>query len=167
MEFSRSINRMLHDEHMAVISLLGRFGGYLRDHPGGRPPAPEDRSGDGILREIASAMENEVTAHFAFEEAALFPLLRDAGEGELPAALSEEHAAILPVGRRVAELARGAIATGFTDDGWAEFRRLGSVLASELAAHAEKEEIGFLPVLEDMLGPDEDSKLAADYAARR
>ncbi len=35
MEFSRSINRMLHDEHMAIIRLLGRFGGYLRDHPDG------------------------------------------------------------------------------------------------------------------------------------
>jgi hypothetical protein len=38
---------------------------------------------------------------------------------------------------------------------------------SELTAHAEKEEIGFMPMLEEMLEPDVDARITAGYAERR
>ena len=167
MEFSRSVNRMLHDEHMAVIALLGRFGSYLRNQGPDTPPDMNDGSTDAMLRNIASAIDGELATHYAFEEAELFPFLDDAGEGELPAALIEEHEFILPVGRRISALARSAGAEGFSAESWAEFHRLGNLLVHDLTAHAEKEEMGLLPVLEEMLDPELDAKLAGDYAAKR
>lgn len=167
MTFSRSVNRMLHDEHMAIIALLERLGAYLRGHGADTPPAQDDGITGALLRHLAGVIENEVTAHFAFEEEVLFPLLDDAGEDELPAVLKQEHAAILPVARRVAVLARSALAEGFGRDGWAEFRRLGIILVGELTDHAEKEEFGLLPVLEHILDPELDADLAGAYAARR
>lgn len=167
MEFSRQVNHMLHDEHMAVIALLERLDAYLRDHGPATPPAQDDGTTGALLRQLAGVIEGELTAHFAFEEEVLFPLLDDAGEGDMPAMLKQEHAAILPVARQVAELARAALAEGFDRDGWAEFHRLGSILVGELTDHAEKEEFGFLPVLEHVLDDEKDATLAADYAQRR
>jgi iron-sulfur cluster repair protein YtfE (RIC family) len=158
---------MLHDDHMGAIALLGRFGSFLRERQGQGTPAAGDRTVEAMLNELATAVETEVTVHFALEEEELFPLMEEAGEGDLPAALLEEHRTILPVGLRVAELARAAGRDGFTDAGWAEFCRLGQTLVSELTAHAEKEEIGFMPMLEEMLEPDVDARITAGYAERR
>ncbi len=166
MEFSRRVNHMLHDEHMAIIALLERLDAYLRGH-GTTPPAQDDGATEALLRMLAGVIETEITAHFAFEEEVLFPLLDDAGEGEMPAMLKQEHAAIAPVARQVAELARAALAAGFGQDGWAEFHRLAGILVGELTGHAEKEEFGLLPALEHVLDDELDAKLAADYAARR
>ncbi len=167
MAFSRRVNHMLHDEHMAVIALLDRLGAYLRDHGATTPPAKDDGATGTLLRHLAGVIEGELTAHFAFEEEVLFPLLDDAGEGELPMVLKQEHATILPAAHRVAELARSALAEGFERDGWAEFRRLGIALVGELTDHAEKEEFGLLPVLEHVLDGEKDASLADAYAARR
>ncbi len=75
------------------------------------------------------------------------------------------HAIILPLGRRVAALARDGGRNGFDAAGWREFRRLGLEFAGLLTAHAEKEEMGLLPVLEEILAPDDDQRLADAYAA--
>lgn len=167
MEFRRRINQMLHDDHMAVIALLGRFGNFLRDQQGRGAPSADDRGAQSLLSELAAAIETEVTSHFALEEEELFPLMEQAGEGDLPAALAEEHRVILPVGLRVAELARIGCRDGFTDGVWTELCRLGQTLVSELTAHAEKEEMGLMPTLEEMLEPEADARIAEAYAARR
>lgn len=167
MEYSRRVNHMLHDEHMAIIALLERLDGYLRSHGVATPPAQDDGPSQSLLGMLAGVIETELTAHFAFEEEVLFPLLDQAGEGGMPEMLKQEHAAIAPVARQVAERARAAMADGFTQDGWAEFHRLAGIVVGELTDHAEKEEFGLLQALEHVLDDEMDAKLADDYAARR
>ncbi len=131
------------------------------------PPvrAPCDSRLAGILIRLAGAVEGEIGGHFALEEDGLFPLLAAAGEGDLGRLLTEEHAVILPLGRRVAALAREGARDGFDAAGWRDFRRLGLEFAGLLTAHAEKEEIGLLPVLEEILAADDDRRLADAYEA--
>lgn len=165
--FTRQTTRILHEEHMAVINLLDRLDSVLRGRGTMATPVSMDSTMGTLLGDLAVALEGEVTGHFTFEENDLFPLLADAGEGALGEALTEEHAVIVPVARRVATLARTARADGFTDETWSAFRRLGAELIERLGDHARKEEMGFLPALEDVLDEEQDKVLWGNYAAGR
>jgi hypothetical protein len=181
MDLSFRVTRALHDDHMAVIALLqtvstalggaGRQAEIMTTPETAPAPAPAtthvqiDSRLAGILVQLADAVEGEIGAHFALEEDGLFPLLAEAGAGDLGEMLSEEHAIILPLGRRVAALARDGGRNGFDAAGWREFRRLGLEFADLLTAHAEKEEMGLLPLLEEILYSDDDRRLADAYEA--
>ena len=166
MAFHRNVNRILHDEHMAVIALLERFGHLLATYRAAPPPAT-DRAAAALLRELNEAIENEIAVHFAFEEQELFPLLVDMGEEALAAALKQEHAEILPMGRRVAALAHGGLDGSSGAEAWTALHRFGGVLVDMLTDHAEKEEMGLLPALEEALDDETDGRLARAYAAAR
>jgi hypothetical protein len=154
---------------MAVIALLRRFAAALDEldgadgADGATPPGPEEPRLAGLFAELAGAIEGEVSGHFAFEEEALFPLLEAAGEGGLGQMLTEEHAEILPLGKRVAALARQFTSAGLDPRDRAEFRRTGRDFAALLSAHAEKEEMALLPLLDEILEPEDDARLAAAY----
>lgn len=171
MEQTHRITRALHDDHVAVIALLRRLTNALNaDYPGGAPDLTEFPAGpdDGsrlaaLLGALAAAVEGEVAGHFALEELGLFPLLEAAGEGAFGEALAEEHRVILPLGRRLAGLARAGLRDGFDASAWREFRRLGLDFAARLTEHAEKEEIGLLPVLDEILEDEDDNRLADGY----
>lgn len=165
--FTRQTTRILHDEHMAVVNLLDRLDSVLRGTGTTAAPDSMDSTVGTLLGDLAVALEGEVAGHFAFEENDLFPLLADAGEGALGEALTEEHAVIVPVARRVAALARAARVDGFTDETWRAFRRLGAELVERLTDHARKEDMGFLPALEDVLDEEQDKVLWGTYAVSR
>ena len=74
---------------------------------------------------------------------------------------------IEPLMQRIAELAREARANEFTAESWSEFVRLGGELLERLLAHIEKEEMGLLPELEDVLEADADAELASGYVMNR
>lgn len=166
MAFHRIVNRMLHDEHMAVVALLERFGHLLATHRAEAPPAT-DRAAAALLRELDVAIEHELAVHFAFEERELFPLLVDMGEEALPAALEGEHAEILPMAQRVAAYAHGGLDGPSGAAAWTALQRSGSALVEMLTAHAEKEEMGLLPALEEALDEETDARLAGAYAVVR
>lgn len=166
MDYERSINRLLHDEHMATIALLERCEHTIAAHRKSVPDvhAPEV---DRLLRDLGDAVDGEISGHFAFEQERLFPMLGTVGDGGMVTILTEEHDTILPLGRQVTELAESARASGFDSDRWDEFRRLVSELVERMIAHIQKEEMGLLPALEDILDEDADMALAGDYAETR
>ena len=166
MEQSLQVNRMLHDEHVAVIGLLERFQAFLAE-AGTSAPATGDPAAGRMLSDVAGAIETEITAHFRFEEEDLFPCLDAAGYGDLGETLTEDHRVILPMGQDLARLARSGQGDGFTADSWADFRRLGGEFAERLIAHARNEETGLLPVLELAVAEDADTRMAAEYAMKR
>jgi hemerythrin-like domain-containing protein len=142
------VNRRLHEEHVAVIALCARLEASLSS---GIP--------DGALLQAAlAAIEGEVEHHFAFEEAELFPRMKEAGEGDLVDLLLEEHAAIRDAARRFTAAAR------LTPPG-PDLRPAGLEFAERLASHAQKEEMSMLPSLENLLDADTDAELISAYVA--
>ena len=157
---------LLHEEHMSVLALLERCEGVLAAH-GKRPPDTADASMTRFLGDLATAIDGEISDHFAFEEEQLFTRLNAGGYAGMTDILMAEHEIILPMGRRVSEIARAARRNGFTSDGWTGFRQLLGEFIQRLSSHIQKEEMGMLPALDDILDQDTDGELAIGYADRR
>ena len=167
MEPHRQCTRLLHDDHMAATALLERLGSLFSRCGPGQPPDTGESMIGVLLADVISGLGIEIPRHFRFEEESLFPLLLDAGEASIVELLNREHEVIEPLMQRIAELAREARANEFTAESWPEFVRLGGELRERLLAHIEKEEIGLLPELEDVLEADADAELASGYVMNR
>lgn len=148
MEFNRHISRRLHEEHAATLALWGRVEQTLA--AGSLDPA--------LLRQAAAMLAEEITRHFAFEEAELFPRLGAAGEGDIAGLLAEEHAAIRAAAKRFSDLMK-------ENAGDPKLRPLALELAERLVSHVQKEEMALLPALDDLLDEETDHELNAAYAA--
>ncbi len=81
--------------------------------------------------------------------------------------LLDEHRVIRPLTERLATLAGEARQAPFTPERWRHFRELAAEIVERLGAHIQKEEMGLLPLLDDVLEEDDDAALAVDYAASR
>jgi len=160
MEFQRQTSQALDAEHQGTLDLFGRLGRALA-----QPAA----AGDGALAALAAALvrhlELDVPRHFDFEERDLFPLLEDAGDGDLAALLAEEHVTILAIVADLLPLARAA-AQGTQDDGGrAAFKRTTLELADRLTDHIDKETKALLPALDHVLDEETDRTLVFAHAA--
>jgi hemerythrin-like domain-containing protein len=162
MSFTNRISQTLHEEHRATVALMERLEQLLAR---GRRGAPDkaDSSVARLLSDLSTGVEAEVERHFAFEEDHLFTFLEAIGDADIGAHLTSEHAAIRPLGGRVAELARGAMARGFAPAEWEEFTRLAQELSDRMLAHVQKEEMALLPVLEENMDPETESRLYQEY----
>lgn len=167
MEPRTETGRLLHEEHLATMALLNRLQGLLAGNGPASAPDASAAETRSLLADLAAAISGEVEGHFAFEEEELFPRLAEAGEGEMGAHLKADHEVMLPVGRRLAELAWAAAGSGFTDESWAEFHRLGAEFAERLVPHIQMETMGLVPMVDDILDEETDRKLASGYAASR
>jgi hemerythrin-like domain-containing protein len=147
MEFSRHVNRRLHEEHEATLSLWSRLEALFSSN----------KADAALVRNAAAALEHELDRHFAFEEDELFPRLAAGGEADLGELLAEEHVAIRQAGRAFIALAKQAP----SDPG---LRPLGLELAERLAAHVQKEEMSLLPAIEELLDEETDRELISKYA---
>ncbi|MFQ5535451.1 MAG: hemerythrin domain-containing protein [Sphingomonadales bacterium] len=163
----RQITRMLHDEHVGAIATLERLEGLLARHSPKKIPDPSRPEVKTTLAEVAAMCESDLAVHFGFEEDNLFPRLAEWGDSPISQILTSEHRLILPMGTRMAELAREALENGFSADSWVEFRRSGGELVERLIVHIQKEEMGLLPALDELLETEQDWKLAESYAAGR
>lgn len=164
---ARSITRTLHEEHLATIALLNRLEEQIMTHRPGNPPDASQPDVAKLLNDISMAVEGEIRDHFAFEEEKLFPRLDEMGDGGIGALLTEEHHVLLPVGERLVTLSGEARSGGFTNASWDEFRRLVGEFIERMIAHIQKEEMGMLPVLDDIIDEDEDGELTTAYAMSR
>ncbi|MCB2100435.1 MAG: hemerythrin domain-containing protein [Rhodobacterales bacterium] len=162
--FSLRIVQTLHEDHMATMALLERLEGTLRRLGSGPAPATDDPDLSRVLTDAVAVLEEEIGHHYQFEEDHLFPRFAEAIDAGIPNMLRDEHSAIRPVARRMADLARGARAGGFSDAEWGEFVRLGGELIEREVFHIQKEEMGFLPALEQVIDPDDDGDLSMAYA---
>jgi hemerythrin-like domain-containing protein len=161
--FSKRVCQTLHDEHIATIRLLERLG-VLLDRCRHAPPDATDAPATQLLREMATVLESEITRHFDFEEAHLFSQLAAIGGAAIGAHLTEEHAAMRPLGREAGALARAAASGGFDARSWQGFQRVAGELCDRLLGHVQKEEMVLLPLLEENLDPAEDASLHEAYA---
>ena len=164
MDFARSTCRRLHEEHEAVFELLRRLQRALVNSHGDAAPDFSDPAWSALLRDVRSGLEFEVARHFDFEEQSLFPLLAEAGDGDLVELLNADHKVIRDVTAPLLELVGKGQARKLDAPGWHSMRRLGLELCDRLTEHALKEEQALLPALESLLSEDEDRELFAAYA---
>ncbi len=153
----------LHEDHMTTLQLLERLEAALSPKSAEQPPDTSDMAVRNLLSDVASVLKAEVTNHFAFEEENLFPRFSERLESFVPEMLKGEHEIIRPLANQLAGLARQALEQGFDAQSWAAFREAGLEIAEREVFHVQKEEMGFLPGLEQILDEDESTRLNAAY----
>jgi hemerythrin-like domain-containing protein len=162
MNFANPVCEILQEEHRATVALMERLDRFLARHRDA-PPGIDDGVMRPLLSDLIAGVEGEIRRHFAFEEEHLFPHLEAIGEAAIGAHLTDEHRAIQPIGAAIARLARTAMDGGFTDTVWREFRRLGLEFSDRLSAHAQKEDMALLPLLDETMDPDAAARLVQQY----
>ena len=160
----RQTCRRLHEEHEAVFELLRRLERSLVKSRADAVPDLLDPAWSSLLRDLRSGLEFEVAPHFDFEERSLFPILADAGEGDLVGLLNEDHKVIREVTAPLLELVGRGLAGKLDASGWQSMKRLGLELCERLTDHALKEEQAMLPALESLLSEEADRELFSAYA---
>lgn len=163
MSFSRRTAQLLHEDHQATVAVIESLDQLLAKARK-KMPDTKDPSVMKTLQAAGSAIEEEVSVHFAFEENELFPRLEEMGDVAIGVHLREEHRALLPLGKSVADLSRDALANGFNDESWTKFRTVAGELIERMFAHIQKEEMALLPTLEDLLDAETDMELSTAYA---
>ena len=167
MDYSRAICRTLHEDHMATVRVLEHLETALSRIGRKTPPPLRDPDLTRLLSDVAAVMQSEITGHFAFEEDHLFPLIEEIGETGMLAILRDEHATIRPLALRITEAIKASRENGFAPDDWAGFYDLGLELAERETFHIQKEEMGFLPLLDQIVEPEDDSALSMAFAEAR
>ena len=146
--FKRHVCNRLHLDHQATLALWSSVQATLAS----------GREDPVLMRRAADALERELASPFELEEKELFPRLAAAGDADIGELLTEEHGVIREVGGRFIELARRGAAL-------AELRPLGLELAERIFAHVHKEELGLVPLVEDVLDDEADEALSLAYAS--
>jgi len=162
MKFQRQVSRRLHDEHVAMLELLGQFAqalGRLKTEP----PAAGDPVWAKLLASLEAALQYEVSPHFDFEEVQLFPRLHQSGNGELAEMLFEEHEAIRRVVQPLFEPLARARAHRLDGPGWQSLKVSGMELVERLGSHAEKEQAALVPLIDELLDEQTDRELSEAY----
>lgn len=158
MQPSRQVCRSLDEEHRALLDLLGRVEQALARGTGADLAA--------LVGPLHHHLAHEVGRHFDFEELQLFPLMADAGDGDMAALLTEEHDAIRAVAAELAPLARAATAEALAPPAAALLKQLLVELVERQVSHIQKETMALLPLLDDLLDEEADRRLAFEYAAQ-
>ena len=156
MSFSRQVSQALDDEHRANLELLGRA-----ERVFARSDDPEAAS---LAGQLVRNLEHEIGRHFGFEEDELFPLMAEAGDGDLAEMLGEEHDTIRAVAEELLPLARAAAAGTLAAADATKFKRLVLEIVERQVAHIQKETMALLPLLDDLLDDENDRTLAFAYA---
>jgi len=164
MQFSRRTAQLLHEDHQATLVMIEQLEDLIARAKRNLPDI-NDTATSKTLEHAATAIEQEVRDHFAFEEDELFTRLADMGDAEIGEHLREEHHAILPVGEQVASIARIALESGFDDQSWPQFKTHAGELIERLLAHIQKEEMALLPMLDELLDPQTDFELSENYGS--
>jgi iron-sulfur cluster repair protein YtfE (RIC family) len=167
MEYRSHIARRLHDEHEAAFSLIARVRRAFTGVAADSAPDLAAPAWSALLRDFHAALEFEIAGHFDLEERVLFPLLAEAGEGDLVGILDDEHKAIRAIASPVIELLRKFRSARLDAADWRSLRALGWELCERLDSHARKEEVAMLPALDTLLDPEQDRELLASYADGR
>ncbi len=162
------ILQILSQEHRAVLSILERLDRFLDDNPAKRP-APDYQSSQtrAIFEDLSDTMEGEIKHHYTFEEENLFPRFSQAADPGISTMLQDEHETIRPIATRLAELSRDGLYGNLSEEAWKEFHSLAGEMIERETFHIQKEEMGFLPGLENMISEDESSQLERIYAGMK
>jgi hemerythrin-like domain-containing protein len=156
-----SSSRILHDDHMATIALLNEVERVVLGRQA--VPVQSDQETGRFIDRLCKTLDGEISGHFDFEEASVFPALAEYGLADLGGLLVEEHHVIRNAMSDVVASAGAARAGGFSPGTWGAFRRLCGELVERLTSHIEKEERALIPEMEDALTPEIDTELAAHH----
>jgi len=157
------ILRSLHEEHVAVLAVLERLENLLAANGPRDPPDLAQASVARLLDDLAAALGDDVSHHYAFEETHLFPRFAEFADPGISEMLRQEHDVIRPLAERLVTIIAEAKASGFSAAAWAEFHETGGEVVEREVFHIQKEEMGFLPALDQMLDEDEDGPLQMIY----
>lgn len=160
---THAVLRLLHEDHLKTLGLLDRFEAALRRQGAARAPDGTDAEAMALLAQVVANLQDEVSNHFSFEENQLFPRFSRVAEPGIPAMLQAEHEAMRALAQRLGGLWAAARDGGFETGTWAEFHRLGKELVEREVFHIQKEEMGFLPAMDQILQPDEAAELVGLY----
>lgn len=156
------IGEALHAEHQSTIAALDGLE-RLVDHRS--PPDLSDASVRAVLSAVAAALEDDVVRHYGFEEEHLFPRLADAGAAFMVDMLTGEHEDIRPLAQAVREGCQQMLGGVLADAEWRVFRETARDLIERETFHIQKEEMGLLAALAQILDADADAALAERHAA--
>lgn len=163
MSFTSRTAQLLHEDHQQTIVVIEALDQLIaqarKSAPNTSDPAVRKTLGD-----ISGAILEEIGRHFSFEEDELFTRLEEMGDVAIGEHLRSEHAALLPLGRSVHDLASKALADGFTDTNWTRFRETAAELIERMFTHIQKEEMALLPALEELLDAETDMQLSTAYS---
>ena len=163
MEFNLNITRRLHEEHTATLTAWSRLEQQLAARGTQWPPAEGDEIASH-LRACAGMLAQEVSQHFAFEEAQLFPRLEENGEGDIAQLLAEEHDVIREAAQQFSALQARAARGELDDAGWRTLKTVALELVERLVSHVQKEEMSLLPALDDLIDEETDRELITEYS---
>lgn len=161
MQSDFNILRTLHDEHFATMALLEKLEKALSGTQ--KAPASDDSTMNRLLGDIEAVLHEEISHHYSFEEEHLFPLFGEFGDAGITMMLRSEHEIIRPLAAELSDLAKVGRKDGFTQSSWDDFREKGLELVEREVFHIQKEEMGFLPALDQMIDEDQDSELTMAY----
>lgn len=158
--FANRISQTLHDEHRATIALMERLERAITRR---QPINCQDPEGVRLLQDLVVAIETDTMRHFDFEETQLFALLETVGDQLIGDHLTEEHNFMRPVAEKLAALARTAASGDFTPETWKEFSRVGAEFVQRMVVHVQKEEMALLPLVDQTMDDETETRLYQAY----
>ncbi len=154
--------QVIHEEHFRSLVLICGLESRVSGDEAARPIDPTFADDRALLDQLICGLD-EMKGHNALEESALFPLLKDQGEGELTELLVHEHAALAPITRRLRSIAVRILSEVSSEDAWTEFCAVTRELVAELMFHLQKEENVIVQKLGSLLDPRVDHALALRF----
>ena len=165
MEFQFAISKRLSREHQEVMGLLARVGAFL--NAGGIERQPDWRGVEArrIMSDLKGALVAEIPNHFAIEELELFPLYGQDGAEEMVDMLLADHRVILELVKEIQPLVEKTLSRpeDVNQQDWETLRAKGNVFVTELSAHADKEEFGFVPAMDELMDPATAARISERY----
>ena len=155
MDFQFEISKRLSKDHQEVTALLLRLEKFIQSHATDRQPDWQGPEARRILSDLKGALRTEIPNHFAIEEQELFPLYAQEGGTDMVELLLADHQIILGLAEEIKPLVEKALSSpdGLSQAEWETFRTKCNVFVTELCSHAEKEEFGFVPAVDELMNP--------------
>ncbi|MCW9045558.1 MAG: hemerythrin domain-containing protein [Alphaproteobacteria bacterium] len=166
-QFDLKFVNSLHDDHVATLALLEKMESTISKQGKGNCPTEISDEMRSMLNDMTAIMTAEITGHFAFEEEYLFPRFAAAADNAIPMMLKGEHDVIRPLAKQLTDMAKKAKTDGFDQQTWEIFYDLGLEIVEREVFHIQKEEMGFLPALDQIIDPDEEDELTMAYAEKK
>ena len=158
------LGQVLHEEHFRILVAICDLQNCISGEAASRPLDGDDTDDGRLLTSLLAGLD-QVILHHSFEEAVVFPLIRDQGEGDLAKLLTREHGAIEPKARLLRILASALVGRSADDEEWARFCAAAADLVGEVMHHLEKEELMVVQRLPSFLDASTDHELALRHGA--